>query len=291
MNNQPIIKRAAFGDGVSWLTDGANLLARGGASLSRVAVVFLLISLIQIVPMIGPLLLLLISPALSAGLINAFRAVQQSETPRPDHLLAGLVNSETRGRLIGLGVFFLLGSFGSVMILVGWLSAQMDIAALLEYLGNPEAMERNPEQLFAMFQGVSMIPGMLLSAVVFALVLAALYFAVPLVFFWRWPAVAALLFSLRAVLVNWAAFVAFGLVLFGVLVLIGLMFGLVSGLLGLALGGAGNFLAQLLMIMVSLFVQFLAAAAQWRAFFQVFPAGPETDDRGDGQDQPERFEP
>jgi len=302
MSNQPVIARSRFSDGISWLTDGANLLAHGGPALLRVAVVFLVISLIQIVPMIGPLLLVLISPALSAGLINTFRAVQQGQAPGPETLLAGLTDCAVRTRLLALGVFFMLGSLAAVLVMFGWLSPQMDLAAFFEAVGDPEVMENHPERVAAMLEGVSLFGGLALTAIVLALVLGALYFAVPLVFFWRWPVLAALLFSVRAVLTNWMAFLGFGLVVLGVLFLIGMLFGLLAGLFALALGAMGGFLSQLLMIVVALFVQFLLAAAQWRAFIQVFPAGPggggsgpadaQDGNQPDGSsgDPPDRFE-
>jgi len=96
-----------------------------------------------------------------------------------------------------------------------------------------------------------------------------------LVFFWRWPVTAALLFSLRAVLANWIAFLGFGLLVFGVLLLMGLMISVFGGILQLALGSIGAFLLQLLIVFLSLFFQLLMAAAQWRAFLRVFPVGVE----------------
>jgi len=274
----PRIYKASFGDGTGWLISGGELLSRGGSALLRVVLVLLAISLVQVVPLIGTLALMLISPALTAGMLNVFRAVQQRETPGVDTVLAGLSDARCRGGLLMLGAFFVIGLFAAIGVLSAWLAPQMDMQALTEFLNDPEAMNNNPEQLLALFQGVNVFGGLALAAVVMALVLGGLYFAVPLVFFWNWPVVTSLLWSLRALLVNWLAFLGFGLVVVGVFLLAGITFAIVSGIVSLALGNAGAFIVQLLSMALSLFLQLLVAAAQWRSFVQVFPAGDGGDD-------------
>ena len=281
MAKSPRIDKASFGDGVGWLINGGEMLARGGAPLLRVAVVVLLVSLIQAVPLIGPLALMLISPAITAGLLNVFRAVDRGEAVDHRTVLAGLTDSGTRGSLLVLGAVLLVGLFAALAALTAWLSPQMDVQELARLANDPQAMNENPQQLFALFEGVNVFGGLVIAAVVGGLTLAALYFAVPLVFFWHWPVLAALLWSLRALLANWIAFLGFGLVLVGVLLVAGLVFGLFAGIVTLALGAIGQFVVQLLYIALSLFVQLLIAAAQWRSFVRVFPAATGSGGPGD----------
>ena len=277
----PYIHKATFGDGTGWLISGGELMSRGGSALLRVVLVLLAISLVQVVPLIGTLALMLISPALTAGMLNVFRAIQQRETPGVETVLAGLTDGRRRGALLMLGAFFIIGLLAALGALSAWLAPQMDMQALTELLNDPEAMNDNPEQLLALFQGVNVFGGLALATVVLGLVLGGLYFAVPLVFFWNWPVLTALLWSLRALAINWLAFLGFGLVLVGVFLLAGITFAIISGILSLALGNAGVFIVQLLSMALSLFLQLLVAAAQWRSFVQVFPAG------NDGDDKPE----
>lgn len=277
----PHIHRASFGDGTGWLISGGELLSRGGSALLRVVLVLLAISLVQVIPLVGMLALLLISPALSAGMLNVFRTIQEGRTPGIETVLAGLSDGRSRGALLILGAFFLLGLFAAIGALSAWLSPQMDMQALAEFLNDPDAMNNNPEQLLVLFEGVNVFGGLIISALVLALVLGGLYFAVPLVFFWNWPVFTALIWSLRALLVNWLAFLGFGLVVIGVFLLAGITFAVVSGIVTLALGTAGVFIVQLLSMALSLFLQLLVAAAQWRSFVQVFPAG------ADGGDKPD----
>lgn len=277
----PHIHKASFGDGTGWLIGGGELMSRGGSALLRVVLVLLAISLVQVVPLIGTLALMLISPALTAGMLNVFRAVEQRRTPGMETVLAGLTDGRSRRALLLLGTFFIIGLFAAIGSLSAWLAPQMDMQALTEFLNDPEAMNNNPEQLLVLFQGVNVFGGLALATVVMALVLGGLYFAVPLVFFWNWPVLTALIWSLRALAINWLAFLGFGLVVVGVFLLAGIAFAIISGILSLALGNAGVFLVQLLSMALSLFLQLLVAAAQWRAFVQVFPAG------DDGDDNPE----
>lgn len=268
----PHIHKASFGDGAGWLISGGELMSRGGSALLRVVLVLLAISLVQVVPLIGTLALMLVSPALTAGMLNVFRAVQQRETPGVETVLAGLSDGRRRGGLLMLGAFFVIGLLAAMGLLGAWLAPQMDMQALSEFLSDPEAMNNNPEQLLVLVQGVNVFGGLALAAVVMALVLGGLYFAVPLVFFWNWPVVTALIWSLRALAINWLAFLGFGLVVVGVFLVAGITFAIISGIVSLALGSAGAFIVQLLSMALSLFLQLLVAAAQWRSFVQVFPA-------------------
>jgi len=128
----PHIHRASFGDGTGWLISGGELLSRGGSALLRVVLVLLAISLVQVIPLVGMLALLLISPALSAGMLNVFRTIQEGRTPGIETVLAGLSDGRSRGALLILGAFFLLGLFAAIGALSAWLSPQMDMQALAD---------------------------------------------------------------------------------------------------------------------------------------------------------------
>jgi hypothetical protein len=193
MSASPRILRASFSDGVRWLTQGADLLGRDGSLMLRVAAWLVVITLIQMVPVIGVPLLVLISPALTGGMLGLFRRVDAGQPARPEQVFDGLRNPVVRTRLLVLGGFLLIGVFAAVMAVFAWLSPQMDMEALNALMGDPQAMESDPDRLFALFEGVNLFGGFALGAVVMGLVLGALYFGVPLVFFWNWPVIAALL--------------------------------------------------------------------------------------------------
>ncbi len=275
MSQKPRIERASFADGVGWLSAGGDLMARGGAPLFRVATVLLLFSLLQLIPIIGLPMLLILSPALTAGMLQVFHEIDRGREFGPASMLSGLTDVDARRRLVSIGVVFIVGMFIATVVFVGWISDHIDLEALNRLMSDPQALNQDPTQLFALFEDISGFGTAAIVLGIVGLVLAATYFAVPLVFFWRWPVLAALVFSLRAVLVNWIAFLGFGLVVFGVLLLLSLMISMFGGILQLALGSIGTFLLQFLIILLSLFFQLLLAAAQWRAFLRVFPVGAE----------------
>ncbi|MDT8408277.1 MAG: BPSS1780 family membrane protein [Wenzhouxiangellaceae bacterium] len=271
MAQKPNISTAKFSDGVSWLTGGGNLLARGGPALIRVALVLWLFSMLRWIPILGAIALIVISPALTAGMLNVFRAVGRGEPAQPSLLLAGFHDPSVRKRLLMLGLFLLIGLSAALAVLVGWLAPQVDADALNAVLSESEASAGQAQRLFAVFQDVNWFGGVVAAALVLAPVLGGLYFSVPLVFFWRWPALTAVIWSFRALLVNWLAFLGFGLAMFGVLLIAGLVFGLIDQLLNVALGGLGQMLSQLVSMILSLFFQLLIGAAQWLSFVRVFP--------------------
>ena len=270
MDQSPRFVKLGFGDGIGWLSRGADLMTQGGRALIGVATLLLLVSLMQWLPVIGVFLLILISPLLTAGLITVFRVVEERGVPTPMMLFAGWRDPSTRMRLLLLGLWFLLGMIAAFASLALWLAPQMDMELLNQVMQNPDALASNPDQLLMLFEGVNIFGGLVIMLVIFAIVLGGLYFAVPLVLFWQWPVFSALIWSLRAMLVNWLAFLGFGLVMIAVFLAAGFMFALIAGILGLALGALGELISQVVMLVVSLFVQLLLAATQWVAFRQIF---------------------
>ena len=283
MNEAPRFNTLSFGDGFRWLGRAAELMAQGGTALITVAAVFVLVSLIQFLPFLGAILFTIISPLLTAGLITVFRLVEEGQRPVPATLFAGwreLIGS----RLLLLGGWLLVGFLIAFAALLLWLMPQMDMNALDEVMQDPNVMANSPEQVISLFQGVNLFGGLAISLIILAVVLGGLYFAVPLVHFWEWPVASALLWSLRAMLMNWRPFLAFGLMFIGVVLAAAFMFGIVIGILSLALGPLGDLISQVLVVIASLFFQLLVAATQWVAFNQIFDASGPGSDLGSGDD-------
>lgn len=131
---------------------------------------------------------------------------------------------------------------------------------------------------------VSVGGGFLLAALVFSLVLAAIYFAIPLVMFDRWPTLPALMTSLKAVFINWLAFLGFGLAFLAFAAALGLILVLVITVLNLALGSFGQLLGQMVFLLVTMFVQVLMGGTQYVAFSQIFGWVPDVDSSGPGSE-------
>lgn len=258
------MRRVAAGRGIRWIAESGNLLGRATGPLAGVAALWLLVSMIQFVPLLGPLVLMLCMPLLTAGLLTAFHHVATDRRPGPLTLFAGWRDPRTRGPLLVLGVCMVAGLLAIMLVFTTWLGAAASADELARLSESPEALiafiaERNPWSL------------LLPAGAIAALILAGLYFAVPLVMFARARPLAALAASLRACLRNWAALLVFGLVIVGLGIAAGLVAMLIAMPLMLAFGeGAGAMLAQIPVLVVALVFQLILAGAQYRAFVEIF---------------------
>ncbi len=273
-------QRRSFGEGLRWLPAGAELFATGFGPLAGIASLWLFVSLLgALIPFLGQLLLVLFTPLLTAGVLFGFDRVARGEAPSPMTLFAGWQDPGRRARLLLLGALSIFGSMLAAAVLVGWIGSQIDPSEL-------EAAMSSPQALAEALAGASIGPGLLLAVVLFGLVLAALFFAIPLVMFLEWPVLPALWMSLRASLANWLAFLGFGLAFLAVAMGLGVIMAIVTGATELMLGQFGVFVIQVLILLITLLVQMLMAGAQYVAFRQIFglPADPKGDDPDPGGD-------
>ncbi len=262
MSSEFRFQRAGFGQGLRWIPAGAELLSRGFRVLVGIAALWFLVSLIQIVPLIGPALLLVFTPLLTAGVLVAFHQVHTGSTPTPATLFAGWVDPRRRLALIVLGMWAIVGTLAAVSIFAGWLAQQLDPAQL-------EAAMRSPETLAEALQGARVGPGLLGFLLVIGLVLASLYLAVPLVMFGGLAPMAALWLSLKIVLSNLTAFIGLLLTTIGLALAMGLMLAMIALPVSIALGTLGAVIAQALILIAAMLFQMLMAGAQYVAFRQL----------------------
>ncbi len=267
----PNYKRPGFAAGLRWLPTAADLTFSSFGPLAGLAALWLLVSMIAVIPVVGQLAMMLITPLLTAGAITAFAQVASGRRPAPTMLFAAWGRPDLRKRLLALGAFGILGSLLALLVLSSWLSGQVTVEQI-------QAAQQTPEAMAEMLNQISLGPMPLVAAGIMAIVMAAMYFAIPLVMFHDIGTTGALATSLRAVIANWSGFLAFGLALVAMIVALGFVFGIVMLILGLALGGAGQVIAQVLFMLAAMFVQVLMAGSQWVAFRAVFgsPGGGDT---------------
>ncbi|MFP4208143.1 MAG: BPSS1780 family membrane protein [Wenzhouxiangella sp.] len=273
------IRQVGFRSGLAWLPASAEWMRRGFRPLLAIAGLWLGVSMVALLPLVGQAILALITPLLSAGVMLAFDRLGERQLPPPATLFSAWNDPLRRSRLLMLGVFGMFGGLAAAVVLVTWLSNQIGADRL-------EAAVQSPEAMAEALAGASLGGGLLLSGAVMLLVLAALYFAVPLVMFGRAQVIPALSASLRAVVSNWAAFAGFALAAFGVVFGLFIIVLLVSSVLTLALGTPGGFLVQLIILVTVMLFQVLMTGAQYLAFSQIFGWSPglEQDQRDDGTD-------
>lgn len=265
------IHRARFSEGLGWLPASAEWMRRGFRPMFGVAALWLAVSLIAVIPVVGQAVLAVITPLLTAGVMLAFDRLGEGRTPLPSTLFAGWQDPLRRGRLLMLGVFAMAGGLAAALVLVSWLTNQIGADQL-------EAAMRSPETMAEALAGASLGGGLLLSGGIMALVLAALYFAIPLILFGRAPVLAALTTSLRAVLGNWIAFLGFLLAAVAVVAGVFIVLLVITSVLTLALGPVGGFVSQIILLIGIMLFQVLMTGAQYLAFCRIFGWSPGLED-------------
>ncbi len=259
----PDFRKRGFAAGLRWLPAAAELLFSGFRPLAGLAALWLLVSMIAVVPIVGQLAVMLITPLLTAGAIAAFAQLSAGRRPAPTMLFAAWGRPELRNRLFALGAFGIMGSLLVLLVVASWLSGQVTPDQI-------QAAQQSQQAMAEMLEQISLGPMLLVAAALLAVVMAAMYFAIPLVMFRDITTASALTGSLRAVITNWSAFLGFGLAVIAMVVGLGFVFGIVLMTLGLALGTTAQMIAQVVFMLVAMLVQVLMAGSQWVAFTDVF---------------------
>lgn len=198
--------RAAHG--WRWVRDGFALLRRQPIAL--LAITFLnlmLLSLSVVIPLVGAISPLVLTPALMVGLMHAARTAEAGRMPSPALLFAGFRDADgTAWRPL-----LVLGAFNAAATLTALaLAALADGGTLMRLAtGQASASEAGADE-----------SSLLYAAIVFVLVYTPIQMAMwyaPMMIAWhRVPPAKALFFSFFAVWRNKAAFLVFAASWFGV---------------------------------------------------------------------------
>jgi len=162
---------------------------------------YFVLTLIERVPLIGPLAVPVLKPVFAVGFLAAAWAQERGEIPRPRHLFQGF--RANLWVLLPLGSVFLVGV--SVAVLA---TALVDDGLLLDVLSGKVALD-DP----ALATGRTQV-AMLFGALCALPVLLALWFAPALVVFHECRTLRALSTSLSAALANWRPIGVYALLVF-----------------------------------------------------------------------------
>ncbi len=278
MNIELQLRRVRFGHGLRWLPAGAEMLFRSPAPLAGVAALWLVVSLIAVVPVIGQGLLAVLTPLLTAGVLKAYADTAAGRRPSPTTLFSAWQDPQRRGALLLIGLWGICGSLIAVSILAVWLGAQLEPEQL-------EAAMASPEALAATLADSSIGGGLILAALAMAVVMSTMYFAIPLVMFARAPVFPSLLTSIRAIVTNITAFLGLGIAVVLFVLALGLVMMLVASVLSIALGGIGTMLTQVLFLLMTMLIQMVMAGTQYVAFRQIFELPGDRDEPGSDDEQ------
>jgi hypothetical protein len=192
--------------GYGWLREGLRLLrSQPWAWLALVAMGLLATTLLGTLPLLGPIVVLLLLPGLTAGLMFAARAAERGEPLHFGHLVTGL--RETPRPLLALGgVNVLALLLASLLFALGW---GEDVRRLVELLASPKPDHAVVEEALTQLT----LPALLVMALLLPLAMAN-WFAPALVVFRDLGPGEALRLSLSASLVNFWPFLVYGVLLF-----------------------------------------------------------------------------
>ncbi len=214
------------------LNRGWGLYGRGWKTFTRepltwvlAMLVFLVLSLVlNLIPLLGALVLSIISPALAAGFLKMAHDTERGEKIGVGHLFLPLQDPDRRTPLLLLGLLA-LGAAVVVMVIMGLMVGGAMMGAA------PNEAPAGPVAALGLF-------GMLLMFVLYLAIFAALAFAIPLVYFRGLPLGDAVMNSIRGFLANIGPLIIFSLLYFVLAIVAMLPMGLGFLILGPVVFGA-----------------------------------------------------
>ena len=260
-------RQLPFARGAAWLVEGLRLWRRNPALLTFSSFTYLLlIVLVSSLPLLGQPVAFLMMPALSLGVVNTCRAIDEGRKAGPDILFSGF--KQNLPALVTVGGLYLVGN-----LLVLASTSLFDGGILVKLMSG--AVQLDPESTELPGLGTSLIAATLLSTPV---VMA--YWVAPVLSGWyAASAPKAMFFSFIACLRNWRPFLAFAI---SMMFFYGLLPGVVIGILGLV----SPFLSTLVLLMLPMLLVPVLFASFYINIRDIFGVDVSVDDAPDEQ-QPE----
>lgn len=240
-----------------WLAGGFALFRKNPPLLTMLVVSYwLLVAMINLIPIVGAIAATLCIPAFSVSLMNACRELDQGRPIGPQLLFSGF--RENLKELLMLGGLYL----GATITILG-VSAMADGGILMQMmLGGVSPSEE--ELASGQFLAATQLALILLTPLMMA------YWYAPVLAAWHgFPVGKALFFSFVACLRNWRAFIAYAaaMIVFG-----GLIPGVLLGLLAALTPASISFFAALFSIPLLLILAPVLFASFYVSYRDVFVA-------------------
>ncbi len=247
-------------DGVQWLLQAAALLRKRPVELLSLMMAWLTACFICLmVPLLGPLVWILLSPALSLALVYACQRLDQNQTPDWPGILQGLRRPLLKP-MLQLGGIWMVGALLASTVLLLVLGSGSDKAMVLSKGGQ---MMLNPEidqtRILTAFSSAMLV---LMPFVI------AVWFAPMLVAWHQMKPGKAVFYSFFAVWRAVRAFILFGVALLLTSMLLSMLLQLPLLLLAPLLGTQGVLL--LLMLLLSCLMQALLYGGVYCSYRQIF---------------------
>lgn len=208
-------RQVKAGQGWQWIVDGFGLFKKSPVIWVVLFIILLLIAIaLNFIPLLGPLVLYILTPVFAGGLMLGCKAQQNGQELEIMHLFAGFKKNTNAlivlggvylvGQIFIFGVMFLLG--GSAMFSMMIMGGQPDFAAMTASMSG-------------------MLLAVLVALALYVPLAMALWFAPALAVFNDAQPVAALKTSFNACLKNIVPFLVYGIVLLVLSIIAAIPFG------------------------------------------------------------------
>ncbi len=264
--------------GWDWLMQSGDIIGQNLAAFLFIALVWSALLYLQVIPIIGEIIFVLLMPVLQAGAMYAVAKAGNKQEPAIGDLFVFL-NSDRRSAMLQLAAILLLCIFIAVIALV---FVARILAPELMQLQNIENVQLENIDVGTLWLFMFVI------VIMFALVSLAIFFAIPRVAFDHQSPVPALTESFRAGLKNWRALLCFGLAQIVVSIGAAMLLLIVLFVINLLLGEAGLIVQSILSNLLFMLLQLLVCGGQYLAWQDVFG---HPDKRGDDQAGGEQVPP
>ena len=200
--------RVDAGRGWGWITEGWRLFASAPGVWIVILLIYLGINVVlSLIPLIGGLAYLLLSPVLTGGILYGADKQARGETLEIGDLFRGFQDQGRMGPLVILGLISLAGYLLMGLILVVFIGGGIATGIVLDDPGQGIT----PEMIEGLF-GVGFMVLILVELTLWAVIMMAMLYAIPLVMLGRqdaWPAVQD---SIAACWINMLPLLVFGLI-------------------------------------------------------------------------------
>jgi hypothetical protein len=254
--------------GAQWVKLGIRTFFKQPLALGALYMLFLMVLLlVALTPIAGIILMLVLVPALTVGLMAATREADGGKIPLPAILFIAFRQGAVRTRaMIVLGLLYAL----AVMIVIG-IAGLIDGQFLALILGHVEVS--TPEQFQALLVSDPRLSiAISVSVVLYAPVSLTFWYAPALTHWHGVPPIKSLFFSCVAVLKNTRPFLLYGLLW------VGLSIGAAAALITLAILAGSASILVLGQRPIALFLDALLFTSLWFTFRDSFAADPSPDD-------------
>lgn len=190
------------GTGWEWITAGWKLFTQAPLMwIISLVILFVIAVLLHLIPILGSIVFQLLQAVIAAGFVVACRSLEKGGGFELEHLFAGFKRNFGGLLLVGL------------LLLVGWILVFVVFAAIVGFSLLGAFMAGNTQDLAAtiLASGVSILMGLLVTALLMLPLLAAYWFAPALVVMHGMEPIAAMKASLAACFRNFLPFLVYGI--------------------------------------------------------------------------------